>query len=285
MKIKSIGGRVGLWCAFLAAGTWVLPLGAWLAVTPIAGADSPEHAASSSGQLAVTGEYVLNRDAAITEADLLRAHSEAFFALFNEAWDPQHWAYPLFERVTGPGRYAGQNYRNQDFMLTVTQWVPVDLAAAPISPEYRDIVRTREVTMASTMAVLATRNARIHMFGVVISRNSSSGVSEWAFLPFYFADPGDPLFANGSIAPRQGAAGIDDNLRNDTPPIDAADQGSVCIQEAITRYESAVIDCNSVYNNAVRDCNTTHILTVATHNATFATSNSTAHAAWEDCME
>jgi hypothetical protein len=28
MKIKSIGGRVGLWCAFLAAGTWVLPLGA-----------------------------------------------------------------------------------------------------------------------------------------------------------------------------------------------------------------------------------------------------------------
>ena len=33
MKIKSIGGRVGLWCAFLAAGTWILPMGIFLSPT------------------------------------------------------------------------------------------------------------------------------------------------------------------------------------------------------------------------------------------------------------
>ena len=34
MKIKSMSGVFGLWCAFLAAGTWILPMGGFLLLAP-----------------------------------------------------------------------------------------------------------------------------------------------------------------------------------------------------------------------------------------------------------
>lgn len=280
MKSNSPFQCLALLATVLAVGTWVLPAGVPFSTPRAAAAWST----APTEQLTVTGEYVLNKQDAITEADLFRANSAAFVALFGVAWDAEHWAYSISERMTGPGRYSGRNHLNQDFTVTIAQWVPADLDAGNLSQELRTLARQRGMAFASTMVILATPRARVHMFGVAASRKSDDGATEWAFLPLYYADPGDPLFSNGNISLNQGAASLDEGFRHDLPEIAASSSEDPCVVAAAAQYEAAVAACNDSHNVSVRACNTAHAVTGTGCNVAFSNAYNAAHSAWEQSV-
>lgn len=267
----------------MAAGTWILPFAAFVASPPPAIASVAPGSVAAEDTLKVTGEYVLNREGDITEADLVRVHTQTFKALFDEDWDPNNWAYPLSERVNGPGRYTGRNHLNLDYAITVAHWTPLSLDTVAMSAEQRETLRTAGVSVASVMAVLSTPKARVHMFGVVCSRRSHQGERTWSFMPTYFADPGHPLYSDVTIAVDQGTVDSQEGFREEGPPAPVPASSSECIRAAADAYDAAVAACVDTHNAAVHGCNVTHALAIAGCNIAYNTTVAAAVDAFDDC--
>lgn len=284
MKIKSPIGFLALWSAFLAAGTWIVPFAAFVVSPPRAIASVAPSSVEAEDTLKVTGEYVLNREGDITEADLVRVHTSTFKALFDEDWDPNNWAYPLSERVNGPGRYTGRNHLNLDYAVTVAQWTPLSLDTVAMSAEQRELLRTAGVSAASVMVVLSTAKARVHMFGVVCSRRSPQGGLGWWFMPTYFADPGHPLYSDVTIALDQGTVDSQEGFREEGPPAPVPASTRECILAAVEAYNAAVAACTATHNAAVHACNVTHSIAIAGCNSTYNAAVAAAVGTFHDCV-
>ena len=286
MKIKSPIGFLGLWSAFLAAGTWITPVATLFCSPRQACAVVAEQSGAEAGELAVTGEYVLNKREAVAQEDMLRAHGEAFSSLFGRQWDPENWTYPLSERVTGEGRYRGKNHLDEPYTLTVVRWIPVDLSGMSLSIEQRELIECSRLSVAGVFGILTTKRARVHMFGVVASKRDASSEPAWAFLPAYYADPGHPVFADQGVSPDQGSVAAEDGFTTDAPPPPMpSGVSSDCIDEAVRRYGDAVDSCNTIHNIAVRGCNEAYNLAIDRCNEDYARDFFGAHGAWNDCMK
>jgi hypothetical protein len=276
MAMKAPVRLLAILCSALAAGTWLLPAGALLL-------PSRSASATDSLPLAITGEYVLNsQDDALSATDILRVNAESFSALFNSAWDQNHWIYPLTERVTGAGRYAGKNHLGQDFTLTIAQWVPINLANISLSAELRQFVKERSYTLSVSLSILTTPRARIHMFGIVVTQKLSPTDTDVqsAFLPLYYADPGDPLYSELTIAEGQGAAGPTDGFRNEVPSPGVLLNDDPCVVNAANHYHNAVAACNATHNDAVHICNAAHCVFISNCSIAYNSAVLTAHDAW-----
>jgi hypothetical protein len=285
MKIKSPIGFLALWSAFLAVGTWMLPVGALLSFPRQVQAVVAEQPGGAVDDLALTGEYVLSRSEAITQQDMLRAHREAFRVLFGADWDPEQWAYPLTEGVTGVGRYVGRNQLGVEYTLSVVQWTPTSLEEVPLTMDQRQLAKEIGFTLASVTAIISTPSARVHMHGLVVSKRLSGSERSWAFLPTYFADPGHPFFSGVTVNPYQGAVPSDEGFLEDVRPSGVSSDGSECIDAAISRYHAAVSACNDAHNAVVHQCNQTHAISVATCNIAYGTTVAGATDAYHDCLE
>jgi len=284
MKIKSPIGFLALWSAFLAVGTWMLPVGVLLTSRRQVQAMVAEQPGGEADDLALTGEYVLSRSEAIGQQDMLRAHSAAFRALFSADWDPEQWAYPLTERVTGLGRYVGRNHLGVEYILSVAQWTPTSLDEVPLTDDQRRLAKEIGFSLASVMAIISTPSARVHMHGLVVSKRLSGSERNWAFLPTYFADPGHPFFSGVAVDPLQGAVPSDEGFLEDVPPSGVPSGGGECIEAAITRYDAAASACNAAYNAVVHPCNVTHALAVSTCNIAYGTKVEGATTAYHNCL-
>lgn len=276
MAMKAPVRLLAILCSALAAGTWLLPAGALLL-------PSRSASATDSLPLAITGEYVLNsQDDALSATDILRVNAESFSALFNSAWDQNHWIYPLTERVTGAGRYAGKNHLGQDFTLTIAQWVPINLANVSLSAELRQFVKERSYTLSVSLSILTTPRARIHMFGIVVTQKLSPTDTDVqsAFLPLYYADPGDPLYSELTIAEGQGAAGPTDGFRNEVPSPGVLLNDNACVVAAAQRYQEDGARCNTTHNDAVHICNAQHGVAVSNCNTACNGTVLAAHDVW-----
>lgn len=285
MKIKSPIGFLALWSAFLAVGTWMLPVGLLLASPSPAIATTPPDPVEPAGSLQVTGEYVLNREGAITEADLVRAHTQTFKALFDAEWDPSHWTYPIAEPVNRAGRYMGRNELNLEYTISIVQWTPLSLDTVAMPAEQREALRKAGVSFASVMAVLATAKARVHMFGVVCSERSLQGDLVWSFMPTYFADPGHPLYSDMTVALDQGTVDSEEGFREGAPPAPVAADSRACILAAIAAYDAAAAACTATHNATVHACNVANAIAVSGCNIAYNTAVANALDAFTDCNE
>ena len=281
MTFNPICRALALVCSVLAAGTWLLPAGSLLLLA------RPVNAAENS-PMTVTGEYVLNAsDDSLAPTDILRANGEALSALFGAVWDQNNWTYPLAECANGAGRYTGRNHLGQDFTLTIAQWVPTELSNANLSPDQRNYVKEHRYSVSLALSILTTRRASVHMFGVVVTQKLAPTdlTTTSAFLPIYYADPGDPLYSELTLPLSQGAVSLADGFRTNVPSLGVALNDDPCVVAAAARYVAAVETCNAIHNDCAHDCNAVSVVATSVCNIAYNNTVLAAHDSWVLCMQ